>query len=392
MNMKALPWCLLLTTAVLLPGFEMLAQVPLAITIEGDGVRLSWTSSAAYYDLQSSETLSPDLWTAAGEEVLLDAGRYTALVETEASARFFRLASRDPFLGSWLKEFESDDNISDGVVIQTVPHEFRVAPTASPDDFVITIMDFDTDLPVTLAGNTLVNQAGPIEFSDWRMLNVLFMSDGVNKVFATVGQEHSNPLDVSFGATCWTEAKGSLTASDLVGTWLLRGYSDPNLRNTGDDFTPEEATATITAVSPTRILVTSPGLTRTATLSGMEATFDDVPGEVGGGMWHTQRMVSDGLGVAVYFVVAELDDPSDISLTVLLGSRLDEPEPVPGMVWIPPGTFMMGSPASEAGRWDDEGPQTQVTLTQGFWLGKYEVTQAEYQAVRGGKPVQLEGG
>jgi formylglycine-generating enzyme required for sulfatase activity len=46
----------------------------------------------------------------------------------------------------------------------------------------------------------------------------------------------------------------------------------------------------------------------------------------------------------------------------------------------------MGSPASEQDRWDWEGPQTQVTITHGFWMGRYEVTQGEYQAVMGSKP------
>lgn len=49
---------------------------------------------------------------------------------------------------------------------------------------------------------------------------------------------------------------------------------------------------------------------------------------------------------------------------------------------IPAGTFTMGSPANESGRGSDEGPPTQVTLRE-FWLGKTEVTQAQWQAVMG---------
>jgi formylglycine-generating enzyme required for sulfatase activity len=50
------------------------------------------------------------------------------------------------------------------------------------------------------------------------------------------------------------------------------------------------------------------------------------------------------------------------------------------MVAIPDGTFQMGSPESEAGRDDDESPQHQVTVKP-FFLGKYSVTQAQWQAV-----------
>ena len=55
------------------------------------------------------------------------------------------------------------------------------------------------------------------------------------------------------------------------------------------------------------------------------------------------------------------------------------------MKWIPAGTFMMGSPASEAGRDSDE-TQHRVTLTKGFWMMEHEVTQGEWQAVMGSNP------
>jgi formylglycine-generating enzyme required for sulfatase activity len=55
-------------------------------------------------------------------------------------------------------------------------------------------------------------------------------------------------------------------------------------------------------------------------------------------------------------------------------------------VWIPAGTFMMGSPETEEGRYEDEDPQHSVTLTSGFYMGKYEVTQEQYQAVMGSNP------
>ncbi|HEX7858859.1 MAG TPA: SUMF1/EgtB/PvdO family nonheme iron enzyme [Verrucomicrobiae bacterium] len=51
------------------------------------------------------------------------------------------------------------------------------------------------------------------------------------------------------------------------------------------------------------------------------------------------------------------------------------------MNWIAPGRFVMGSPASEAGRSNDEGPQTEVTISRGFWLGVFAVTQEEWKAI-----------
>ena len=49
-------------------------------------------------------------------------------------------------------------------------------------------------------------------------------------------------------------------------------------------------------------------------------------------------------------------------------------------VWIPPGTFLMGSPPDEPGRRNDE-TQHRVTLTKGFYIGVHQVTQAQWHKV-----------
>ncbi len=56
------------------------------------------------------------------------------------------------------------------------------------------------------------------------------------------------------------------------------------------------------------------------------------------------------------------------------------------MVKIPAGSFMMASPDNEQDRWSDEGPQHQVTIGYDFYLGKYEVTKAQWTAVMGTTP------
>ncbi len=68
-------------------------------------------------------------------------------------------------------------------------------------------------------------------------------------------------------------------------------------------------------------------------------------------------------------------------------------EPITGMefVYVPPGRFMMGSPKSEEGRWDDESPVHEVHFDQGFYMGKYPVTQAEWQKMMGKNPSRFKG-
>ena len=60
------------------------------------------------------------------------------------------------------------------------------------------------------------------------------------------------------------------------------------------------------------------------------------------------------------------------------------------MIYCPPGEFMMGSSATEEGRDDDE-TQHRVMLTKGFWLGKFPVTQWQWQSVMGGNPSKFTG-
>ncbi|WP_414548101.1 SUMF1/EgtB/PvdO family nonheme iron enzyme [Anabaena sp. CCY 0017] len=60
------------------------------------------------------------------------------------------------------------------------------------------------------------------------------------------------------------------------------------------------------------------------------------------------------------------------------------------MVQIPGGTFTMGSPAGEAQRENDEGPQRQVRVPS-FFMCKYPVTQAQYQAIMGTNPARFKG-
>jgi formylglycine-generating enzyme required for sulfatase activity len=74
----------------------------------------------------------------------------------------------------------------------------------------------------------------------------------------------------------------------------------------------------------------------------------------------------------------------------LIGKPITVPSVSMEMLWVKPGAFEMGSPLSEKDREDDETPHT-VTLTQGYWLGKYEVTQAQWEKVMGSNPSDFKG-
>lgn len=59
------------------------------------------------------------------------------------------------------------------------------------------------------------------------------------------------------------------------------------------------------------------------------------------------------------------------------------------MRWIPPGSFRMGSPEKETGRYEDEGPVHDVTISRGFWLFDTPCSQRLWKAVMGDNPSQF---
>ncbi|MDX2032604.1 MAG: formylglycine-generating enzyme family protein [Blastocatellia bacterium] len=59
------------------------------------------------------------------------------------------------------------------------------------------------------------------------------------------------------------------------------------------------------------------------------------------------------------------------------------------MVEIPGGAFLMGSPESEEGRMDREGPQHEVTVPP-FFIGKFTITQAQWRVVAGWEKVEID--
>ena len=105
------------------------------------------------------------------------------------------------------------------------------------------------------------------------------------------------------------------------------------------------------------------------------------------------RVTPVAAGTATVTVTAR--DPGGLEAQGTMEVRVNQDtttgDPNPGetfdgveFVWVPPGQFQMGSTSSEAD--DDEQPVTQVRISRGFWMGKYEVTQAQWQSVMGSNP------
>ncbi|MCI0747397.1 MAG: formylglycine-generating enzyme family protein [Verrucomicrobia subdivision 3 bacterium] len=100
--------------------------------------------------------------------------------------------------------------------------------------------------------------------------------------------------------------------------------------------------------------------------------------------WSELANVTNQLGSAVFTDV-------EVNFSPQKFFRARRQSPPTNMVFIPPNTFTMGSPTDELHRQPNEGPQTIVTLTRGFWIGTHEVTQGEYLSVTGTNPSEFPG-
>ena len=88
------------------------------------------------------------------------------------------------------------------------------------------------------------------------------------------------------------------------------------------------------------------------------------------GMMGPARLASiGGLCAALTFAADGHDRP---------GTKFRDCPECPELVVVPPGSFRMGSPAWEEGRWDDEGPARRVTIAEPFAVGAREVTRGEF--------------
>lgn len=88
------------------------------------------------------------------------------------------------------------------------------------------------------------------------------------------------------------------------------------------------------------------------------------------------------LAASILFCVsgsADAEPAKEMSVKLPGGSTMK-------MVWVNPGTFIMGSPYDEESREENESQQHEVNISKGFWMGKYEVTQEQWESVMNTRP------
>jgi formylglycine-generating enzyme required for sulfatase activity len=195
----------------------------------------------------------------------------------------------------------------------------------------------------------------------------------------------STPQTVNYGAS----GTAVLAVADL--NYHFVQWSDTSTQNPRTDtnvtanltltatFAIDQYTLTYTAGEHGSISGTSPqtvdhGGSGTAVLAVADSGYHFV-------QWSdasTPNPRTDTNVMANIGVTAEFESNTE---TILL------PGDVPlDMVWIPVGSFQMGRTPGEQDSFDSEDPRHTVTYATGFWMGKYELTQAQWVAVMGSNP------
>ena len=191
--------------------------------------------------------------------------------------------------------------------------------------------------------NGYCSQQKTIQLSQQQKLDVVF-----GELVAILGNLSVNYKP--FGADVYVDGK-KLGQSPRVFNGLLIGNHQVEVRK--DGYTADKKSVTI-----------SEG--QTMSISGTLAS----------------NIASSSNGYASSSSVSSSNN--DISIPVKNGISID-------MVKVEAGTFMMGATSEMQNPWDDEKPVHQVTLTNDYYMGKYEVTQALWQAVMGSNPSKFKG-
>ncbi|MBC8277008.1 MAG: SUMF1/EgtB/PvdO family nonheme iron enzyme [FCB group bacterium] len=108
-------------------------------------------------------------------------------------------------------------------------------------------------------------------------------------------------------------------------------------------------------------------------LSGNLVTSVDEPG------WTDNSALNEGL---YFYIVTSEGNSQIIEQDFPLGTTGENIT----MVWIPPGSFMQGAYSGEMCASSNEYPQHEVTLNYGYWIGKYTMTQAQWESIIGENP------
>jgi len=218
-------------------------------------------------------------------------------------------------------------------------------------------------------------------------------------------QWYSNTTASNSGGTV---INGATSSSYAIPTTLTAGtyYYFAEVRATGGAVSVRSNVTTVNVTVPVITINTQPAATTNVIQGNISGSLSVSASVMGGAtlsyQWYSNTTASNSGGTVIngatgssYTIPTTLTAGTNYYFVevratggaVSVRSNVTTVRVMPPieMVRIQSGTFTMGSPTSEANRESNE-TQHQVTISKSFYMGKYEVTQEQYQAVTGGNP------
>jgi formylglycine-generating enzyme required for sulfatase activity len=182
---------------------------------------------------------------------------------------------------------------------------------------------------------------------------------------------------------------GSLQAQHDLPEDLLKPKIEQKQKQTVQPVTPAKQGIYLKVITTLDCEVFIDGESKGKILAG-EENMKKIPLKKGEFMIVAKSL--DGLDKKTERIIMEGEDKyHDIDLKAVRDSRLVKEEAAAGeMVSVAGGTFTMGCTSEQSECSDDESPTHSVTLSS-YSIGKYEVTQAQWQAVMGNNPSHFSG-
>jgi hypothetical protein len=221
----------------------------------------------------------------------------------------------DPFVGTRAMTLYGDDNISDGV---TIDSSEVTAVTSKSNNTNYTVKILDTTFSMIRGeDNELALSPQPQDMGTWIAANVYMLSDGFNGAFLMMGKD-PNPLDISIRVATWAP-EVEVSGSQLAGQWLMKWIFDDNLRDSYlSVFSVEYEMLTITDLGSGQVRVQFGETNWLMNINGnkLEPVEPIDPAIV------YFSMVTDEQGIAITIIGVETYDPTDVSARIGLASRV----------------------------------------------------------------------
>ena len=233
-----------------------------------------------------------------------------------------------------------------------------------------------------------------------RALIKIFAGNGEKMVFTT---DADGKFTLPLKGKAWFHAMAERKVGDSSEGYIwLKGFEAPDgvskaslVISNDDDINDEDELYSMLAVA-CEVQGQLENFRKVEVSEKMKSLVDRYRGEVQSAKAKAEKDAAEAKAKAER-EVAEAKAKADEVYKNFSGSRAGEErimEITPGVkmtfCWCPAGELTMGSPSSEVDRFSDES-QIKVTLSKGFWMGKTEVTQAQWQAVMGSNPSHFKG-